>query len=327
MARNAIPRRRFLSVPALALAASGKPAHSSHAGASRGDVRVVLDTDTYNEIDDQFAVAYALLSPGAMSVEAIYAAPFHNSRSSGPGDGMEKSYAEILRVLEALGESRRADSVLRGSKAFMPGAWKPVDSPAARDLIKRAMQPAEDRLHVVAVGAPTNVASAIIMEPRIKERIVVVWLGGQPYDSESAREFNLQQDPHASRLLFDSSVRLVNIPTRGVSDALRITTPELEQAIKGKSKIGDYLFEIFVEYEKTHHKDPAKPWSKVIWDIAAIAWVISPDWVPTKMVPSPILTAGLTWRQAPDRHGVRVATSVDREAVFGDLFQKLTAAP
>ena len=59
-------------------------------------VRMVLDTDTYNEIDDQFAVVYALISP-ELDVQAVYAAPFHNNRSSGPGDGMEKSYEEILR--------------------------------------------------------------------------------------------------------------------------------------------------------------------------------------------------------------------------------------
>src|ERR687893_736331 len=68
-----------------------------------GRVRMVLDTDTYNEIDDQFALVYALLSPERLEVEAIYAAPFHNSRSSGPEDGMLKSYDEILRVLARLG--------------------------------------------------------------------------------------------------------------------------------------------------------------------------------------------------------------------------------
>jgi inosine-uridine nucleoside N-ribohydrolase len=325
MASSRLTRRRLLSVPALALAASGNRGRASQAGATQGGVRAVLDTDTYNEIDDQFAVAYALLSPDAMTVEAIYAAPFHNDRSAGPGDGMEKSYQEILRVLEALGDSRR-DFVYRGSKRFLPGAFKPVDSPAARDLIQRALASREERLYVVAVGAPTNVASAILMEPRIKEKILVVWLGGQPYDSGSAREFNLQQDPHASRVLFDTGIRLVNIPTRGVSDALQITTPELERAIRGKSRIGDYLFGIFAEYEKQHHKDPAQPWSKVIWDIAAVAWVIDPGWVDTTMVPSPILTEDLRWRHNPERHGVRVATRVDRDAVFADLFRKLTSA-
>ena len=49
-----------------------------------GPVRVVIDTDTFNEVDDQFAIAHALLSPRSMTVEAIYAAPFFNTRSSGP---------------------------------------------------------------------------------------------------------------------------------------------------------------------------------------------------------------------------------------------------
>ena len=67
-----------------------------------GKVRIVLDTDTYNEVDDQFAVAHALLSPDQMSVEALYAAPFYNGRSDGPADGMERSYDEILRLLDRL---------------------------------------------------------------------------------------------------------------------------------------------------------------------------------------------------------------------------------
>ena len=68
-----------------------------------GRVRAVLDTDTYNEIDDQFALVQALLSPERIELQAIYAAPFFNSRSSGPGEGMELSYEEILRLLERLG--------------------------------------------------------------------------------------------------------------------------------------------------------------------------------------------------------------------------------
>ena len=69
----------------------------------KGRVDMVLDTDTYNEVDDQFALSYALLSPEKLNVQAIYAAPFYNDRSSGPKDGMEKSYDEILRLLDKLG--------------------------------------------------------------------------------------------------------------------------------------------------------------------------------------------------------------------------------
>ena len=52
---------------------------------------MVLDTDAYNEIDDQFAIAYAL-SAGKLSVKALYAAPFLKQKSSGPAEGMQKSY-------------------------------------------------------------------------------------------------------------------------------------------------------------------------------------------------------------------------------------------
>ena len=60
-----------------------------------GKIHVVLDTDTYNEIDDQFALSYMVRSDEKLEVKAIYAAPFSNHHSTGPADGMEKSYQEI----------------------------------------------------------------------------------------------------------------------------------------------------------------------------------------------------------------------------------------
>jgi len=71
----------------------------------KGKVRAVLDTDTYNEIDDQFALAYAFLSKEKIELEAVYAAPYFNNRSTSAGDGMDKSYQEILRLLKLLGKS------------------------------------------------------------------------------------------------------------------------------------------------------------------------------------------------------------------------------
>jgi hypothetical protein len=62
----------------------------------------VIDSDTYNEIDDQFAVAYALRSTDKMNIEAVYAAPYLNDRSTSAGDGMRKSHEEILRILKRL---------------------------------------------------------------------------------------------------------------------------------------------------------------------------------------------------------------------------------
>ncbi|HPD16246.1 MAG TPA: nucleoside hydrolase [Planctomycetota bacterium] len=283
-----------------------------------GKVRMVLDTDTYNEIDDQFAVVHALLSPERLSVEAIYAAPFFNPRSSGPADGMEKSYDEILRVLARLGVAHEGFA-FRGSAGYLPGRDQPRESDAAKDLVAKALRAGGDEpLYVVAVGAITNVASAILLEPAIIERIVVVWLGGQPLHWPTAREFNLQQDLHASRLILDCGVPLVQIPCSGVSSHLLTTVAEIERYVAGQGAIGDYLADIFKAYHADHFA-----WSKVIWDIAGIAWLLDGSWVPTELVHSPILTDQVTWSEDRSRHFVRFATHVRRDPVFRDLFTKL----
>jgi len=284
-------------------------------------VRAVLDTDTYNEVDDQFALAYAVLAKEALALEAVYAAPFSNNRSKGPADGMEKSYDEILRVLARLGDERREGFVFRGSDRYLPGADTPVDSPAARDLVAKAMAGDGTRpLYVLTIGAPTNVASALLLEPRLVERIVVVWLAGQPHDWPTAREFNLQQDLWASKLLFDSGVPLVQIPCTNVAEHLRTTLPELEAWMRGRSALGDYLFEIVRGYHTDHFA-----WSKVIWDVSTVAWLVNPSWVPSVLLHSPCLTDQVTYSQDPRRHFVRVGVHCNRDGIFRDIFTRFAA--
>lgn len=283
-----------------------------------GRLRMVLDTDTYNEIDDQFALVYALLSPDRLNVEAVYAAPFHNPRSSGPADGMEKSYEEILRLLARLGRSPEGFA-FKGAPAFLGETEKPVESPAVHDLIARALATGEDDpLYVVAVGAITNVASAILMEPRIIEKIVVVWLGGHALHWPDSREFNLRQDVPAARAVFDSGVPLVHVPCLGVTSHLTLAPAEIEEYVRGRGAIGDYLADIFVEFVGT---TPGR--SKVLWDMAAVAYLLNPSWTPADLVHSPIITDQATWSFDPTRHLIRSVRYVARDPIFQDFFAKL----
>ena len=188
-----------------------------------GKVRMVLDTDTYNEVDDQFALAYALLSPDRLAVEAIYAAPFHNRRSTGAEDGMARSYEEILRLLGRLGVSP-SGLVHRGARQFLSQEAAPAANPAVEDLIARALAtPADEPLYVVAIGALTNIATAILLEPAIIEHIVVVWLGGHALHWLHTREFNLMGDVPAARTVFDCGAPLVHVPCAGVTTHLSTT--------------------------------------------------------------------------------------------------------
>ena len=280
-----------------------------------GSVDLVLDTDAYNEVDDQFAIAHALRSDH--TVEALYAAPFHNQRSEGPGDGMVQSYDEIERVLDRMGESR---PVFRGAKRYMEHREDAVESPAVDDLIERAHADRNEPLYVVAIGAATNVASAIAADPSIASEIVVLWLGGTPHDWHAASEFNLSQDVPAARVLFDSGVPLVQVPTVNVSEHVRTTVPELRTLFDTESGgIGPFLVDRVADYEGAS----GTAWSKVIWDLAATAVLATPDAVETVRVSSPILTDEETWSHDDARHDVRVVRRVDRDAVFADLVERL----
>lgn len=296
-------------------------------------VRVVIDTDTFNEIDDQFAVVYALLSPESLTVEGIYAAPFFNQRSTSPGDGMEQSYEEIIRLLDRL-DVPSDDLAYPGSNGFLPDYDHPFASAAADDLIDRALA-SDEALYVVAIGALTNVASAILIEPKIIEKIVVVWLGGHALHWPHTNEFNLQGDVPAARLLLDCGVPFVLIPCRGVTTHLRSTVSEIERYVQGQGAIGDYLAETFKGYVDDHFA-----WSKEIWDLVAVAYLVNADWVPSNIVSSPMIAQRtaferpgktldasarprLTWSFDDSRHHIRCAYYVKRDPIFRDLFLKL----
>ncbi len=286
-----------------------------------GRVRMVLDTDTYNEIDDQFALVHALLSPERLAVEAIYAAPFHNDRSDGPGHGMELSYDEILRLLTRLGRSPEG-LAFRGSTDYLGPRLEPRESDAVRDLIERALASSEDDpLYVVAIGAITNVASALLLEPSTALRIVVVWLGGHALDWPDTKEFNLRQDVPAARVVLDCGVPLVLVPCMGVTTHLQTTMPEIERYVEPHGEVGAFLASRFREYRDNHMGS-----SKVLWDMATVGYLLDASWVPTELVPSPMLTDSVTWSVDRGRHLVRCASFVQRDPIFRDLFRKLEAA-
>ena len=79
-----------------------------------GTVDIVLDTDAFNEIDDQFAIAYALTAE-KIHLRALYAAPFSNAHSSSPADGMEKAIKEVLTLLKLAG----VEAVFRGAEHYL----------------------------------------------------------------------------------------------------------------------------------------------------------------------------------------------------------------
>lgn len=65
--------------------------------------------------------------------------------------------------------------------------------------------------------------------------------------------------------------------------------------------------------------------SRIIWDVATIAFLKNPTWAPSTLEISPVLNDDLTWGE-PDgsRHEIRVVNYCYRDLIFGDLFACLT---
>lgn len=286
-----------------------------------GRVDVVLDTDAYNEIDDQFAIAYLLKSKEKLNTKAIYAAPFSNSKSDGPKDGMEKSYAEILKLLSLIDE--KCD-VFKGSEMYLSDEKTPIVSEAARDLAKRAEEySAENPLYVVAIGAITNIASAILINPEVAERCVIIWLGGHALHYHDTAEFNMYQDIAAARVVMMSGASFVQLPCMGVVDKLTVSKPELEYWLKGKNALADYLAENAIKEADSYAK--GKPWTRVIWDISAVAWLLNEGdrFMNSRIVATALPTYDNLYSINYRGNAMMYVYNINRDALINDLFNKI----
>ena len=289
-----------------------------------GRVRVVLDTDTYNEIDDQFALVQMMLSTERLAVEAIYAAPFLNERAASPGKGMEMSFEEIHRLLKRIGKEPEG-LAYRGVTEYVGFDKVAQEADAVTHMIERARAgTADDPLYIIAIAAISNVASALLKAPDIVDKVVVVWLGGNeldwPREFKKNAEFNLMQDVGGAQVLFDCGVPVVLVPAMGVTSHLISNVLEIEKHVEPCGEIGAFLAKRFKEYSDNHFG-----WTKEIWDMAAVAWLLNDEWAPSILMPTPRLTDDIHWVRDEKRHTMRYVAWVDRDAILQDFFKKLKA--
>jgi purine nucleosidase len=303
----------------------------------QGKVNVVIDADAANEIDDQFAVAWALLRPDRLNILGMYATPFSfaHRRSlypqaahdappfNSPEIGMQRSFDELRKVQVLLNKPITVPSFL-GSPGYLNSLSEPIQSEATQHLIDAALSmPADEPLYVVALGCATNVSSALLLAPEIMHKIVVLWTSAFPSHAPHANlSFNLEQDVLASQWLYESGVPLVYLPGYHVGAQLRLSLAEVERYVKPHGKIGAYLHQLFADNPlwSIVGSPSVEMHSWVIWDLINIAWLLNPDWVPSHIVNTPVLGDDLCWALRADAHPMREAFAVQRDAIFNDLF-------
>ena len=123
-------------------------------------------------------------------------------------------------------------------------------------------------------------------------------------------------------MLFDSGVPVVNVPCMGVVSHLHSSVPEIERYVEPHGEIGRFLAMRFKEYAED---GDYLGWSKEIWDMAPVGWLLNDEWAPSVLVPTPVLTDNTTYSVDRGRHPMRYVTYIRRDPILKDFFLKLAA--
>jgi inosine-uridine nucleoside N-ribohydrolase len=347
-------------------------------------LRVVVDTDFANEIDDFFALTYLLLPNDNIKVEGIYAAPFSflerlNSLlaantlikdnvenltddeqalvdkykgqiesieklginpedlltngshvSLTPEQGMEESYDELVKFMKLFPEHKDIP-ILKGAKGYLQNNC-PERSEAVTHLIDLARNTTmDDPIYVIGIACATNLASAIMIAPDIKDKVVYTWTAGYPtnvFDLENT-SFNMTQDILASQILFSSGVPLVYLPGFYIGQQLTLSQVDAENWFKPSGPIGEALYErymnnpLFTWYGKDKNDLFGQIWN--IWDLINVAWLLTPSSVNSHVVDSVKLTNKCYWKKMKDAHIMRECYYTNYNSIFPAFAEQLRA--
>ena len=235
---------------------------------------------------------------------------------------MEQSYLAIQELLSVMEETELKDHVFKGAERKLPDEQTPVDCPAAREIIRLAREHTpENPLYVVGIAVLTDIASALLIAPDIIDKIVVVWLGGHGKEWQSCKDFNAVQDIAAARVVFGCGVAVVQLPCNGVVSEFRISRVELEYYMRGKSKLSDYLLDVSFAFMEQREKK--KDWSKPLWDVTAVAWLLDEKFMEDRYEHSPVFEYDNCYGVDLRRHFIKYVYHINRDILFEDMFAKL----
>ena len=286
---------------------------------STGRRRVIIDTDAKNEADDQFAIVHAVLSP-SLDVRGLVAAHFGTRRSNA---SMEESRTEIDLLLDLMQLSGQV-TVANGAAEPITDEHTPQDSPGARLIVAESkLASTGDPLYVAFLGPLTDMASAILLDPEIVSRpIVVIWIGGVGYggvETYPGVEFNLGNDIAAANVVYDSGIAVWQVPSNVYSE-VSVSYAELEEKIGGTSQLADYLIKQMIEWNATYWPEPIE--SRSLGDSPAVSLMLYPRGGTFRTVPAPRF--GREGHYLPGSgHPIRVVETVDVRFLIEDMFAKI----
>lgn len=297
-------------------------------------IRVLIDSDANNELDDQHAIAYLLFSGDVFDVEGITV-----NRTRYGGD-IHAHALEAERVVRLAGLYPEMP-ICKGASGSFDEIRSHLDEPdfdgaeAVHFILERAHADDSRPLVLVPIGKLTNVALALKKDPSIASKVRVVWLGS---NYPEPGEYNQENDEAALNYLLDADlpfeIALVRYGAPSGTDAVRVTRaemrdrmpgsgPRLPEPVEGRhggsfTSFGDYSVDLF-----DHIELDGTPPSRALYDMAAVAVVKNPSWARSVEIPAPRLVDGL-WQARPQNpRRITLWEHFDRNAIAADFFETM----
>ena len=288
---------------------------------SHARIPVILSTDTGNEIDDQWVVVHILTQPefDVLGVISVHAPTL-------PPPAGRSTYLVLLDVVENRIKMKAHPPILEGASLPLADAQTPRPNEGVDFIIESSRKFSKNnRLDVLAIGAATDVASAILKDPTIVDRIRVFGMGFKSW-SEGGDEFNVLNDVKAWQVILKSEVP-VAIGCGDVAHAsLSLSLDQARELVSGHGPLGNWLWNEFDAFYWRHIKpmrkdDFSKTWT--IWDEISLAYLLG--MTTQQDYPRPVLRDDLKFDHPKTDRTITWVTDVDEKRVWKDFLERIDA--
>jgi purine nucleosidase len=308
---------------------------------------IIIDTDPGQ--DDAVAILLALASPEfeilgitAVAGNVPLALTEINARKICELAGRPdvKVYSGAIRpMLRSLVTAEHVHGRTGLDGPDLPEPKMPLQKQYAVDyIIETLMSRPSGTVTLCTLGPLTNIALALVKEPRIVPRIKqIVAMGGGFFEGGNvtvAAEFNIYVDPHAARVVFDSTVPITLIPLDCTHQALT-TKARVEKFRVMKNKTGPataQLLDFFERFDEQKYGTDGGP----LHDPCVIAWLLQPNLFTSRHVNVAIeceseLTMGMTvvdwWGVSGRTANATVCRAINADGFFDLLTERLAKLP
>lgn len=295
-------------------------------------MRIILDTDANNELDDQHAIAYLLFNGDKFAVEGITV-----NATSGGGE-IQKHVDEAERIVTLCNLAPRVKVIPGASGKYeeiLPhlGNAKFDGSEAVDFIIDRALADDSRPLILMPIGKLTNIALALKKAPSIANKVRIVWLGS---NYPEPGEYNFVHDIKAVDPILESDVPFEMVMVRygkpSGTDAVRASLKDIRRIMPGKgpsisqpvtgrhggsfSNFGDYAVELFEKFR-------GNPQERPLFDMAAVAIVKNPSWADRVVIGAPKFLDGQWIERADNPRKIVIWENFDKERIMQNFYDRM----